>query len=84
MTVGIGIKCSDGIVIACDSLATYSWGVPVLRYTNKVDILKHDKLENEIAVISAGMTTYFDKFRDRACRRMIEKHRSGVGPNSTL
>lgn len=73
MTVGIGIKCSDGIVIACDSLATYSRGVPVLRYTNKVDILKHDKLENDVAVISAGMTTYFDKFRDRACRHAIDE-----------
>jgi 20S proteasome alpha/beta subunit len=73
MTVGIGIKCSDGIVIACDSLATYSRGVPVLRYTNKVDILKHNNLENEVAVISAGMTTYFDKFRDRACRRAIDE-----------
>ena len=39
MTVGIGIKCSDGIVIACDSLATYSRDVPILRYTNKVDIM---------------------------------------------
>jgi len=73
VTVGIGIKCSDGVVIACDSLATYSRGVPVLRYTNKVDILKHDKLENDIAVISAGMTTYFDKFRDRACRHAINE-----------
>lgn len=73
MTVGIGIKCSDGIVIACDSLATYSRGVPVLRYTNKVSILKHDKLENEIAVISAGMTTYFHKFRDRVCRTVIDE-----------
>lgn len=72
MTVGIGIKCSDGIVLACDSLTTFRRGVPVLRYSNKVDVLRHDRLENEVAVISAGMTTYFDKFRDRACRRMIE------------
>lgn len=72
MTVGIGIRCSDGIVLACDSLATFSRGVPVLRYDNKVNMFRHDKLENEVAVISAGMTTYFDKFRDRACRRAIE------------
>lgn len=72
MTVGIGIVCSDGIVLACDSLTTFRRGVPVLRYNNKVDIFEHDKLENDIAVISAGMTTYFDKFRDRACRESIE------------
>ncbi|MBA7692348.1 hypothetical protein ES703_100915 [subsurface metagenome] len=47
--------------------------MPVLRYSNKVDVLRHDKLENEVTVISAGMTTYFDKFRDRACRRTIEE-----------
>lgn len=36
MTVGIGINCSDGIVLACDSLTTFGRGVPVLRYANKV------------------------------------------------
>lgn len=71
MTVGIGIKCSDGIVLACDSLTTFGRGVPVLRYNNKVNILTHDKLENEVAVICAGLTAYFDKFRDRACRTGI-------------
>lgn len=72
MTVGIGIKCSSGIVLACDSLTTFGRGVPVLRYNNKVDVFRHDKLENDVAVISAGMTTYFDKFRDRACRQVIK------------
>jgi 20S proteasome alpha/beta subunit len=72
MTVGIGIKCSDGIILACDSLTTFSRGVPVKRYTNKVHLIEHPKLEAPIAIIAAGITTYWDKFRDRACRQVIE------------
>lgn len=72
MTVGIGIKCSDGIVLACDSLETLGRGVPVKRYSNKVQILRHDKLKNPVAIVSAGMTAYFDKFWYRARRTAIE------------
>lgn len=72
MTVGIGIKCSDGIVLACDSLATMSRGVPVMRYDNKIQIIEHDKLEFPIIATSAGMTTFSDKFRERAQRQAIE------------
>ena len=71
MTVGISIKCSDGMVLACDSLTTFGRGVPVLRNNNKVEVFAHDKLEDQIAMIYAGMTAYFDKFRDRACRSAI-------------
>jgi len=71
MTVGIGISCVDGIVLACDSLSTFGRGVPVLRYSNKVHVLQHDALENPVAVLHAGVTTFFDKFRDRALRTQI-------------
>ena len=79
MTVGIGIKCSDGIVLACDSLTTFSRGVPVKKYSNKVHVLEHKKLEKPIAIIAAGITAYFDKFRDRACRQGIETASQSVG-----
>ncbi len=84
MTVGVGIRCSNGIVLACDSLTTFGRGVPVLRYSNKVHILKHDKLENEVAIIAAGMTAYFDKFRDRACRTMIGAAHDIIKPQRKL
>jgi len=38
--IGIGIKCSDGMVLACDSLTTFSRRVPVRRYSDKVHILE--------------------------------------------
>lgn len=72
MTVGIGIKCTDGMVLACDSMATFGRGVPILRYTNKVHILSHKQLQNPIGIIGAGMVTYFHKFRDRALRGAID------------
>jgi len=52
-------------------LTTFGRGVPVLRYTNKVHVLQHDKLENPVAIIAAGTSTYFDKFQHRACQRGI-------------
>ena len=37
MTIAIGIKCSNGIVVACDSQSEYERGVDVKRLTeNKV------------------------------------------------
>lgn len=72
MTVGIDIKCSDGIVLACDSLTTFGRGVPVLRYNNKVHTLEHENLKSQVAIISAGMTAYFNKFWYRACRTGIK------------
>lgn len=44
----------------------------MLRYTNKVHMLKNDGLEHPVAVIAAGITTYYNKFADRACRGAIE------------
>jgi len=72
MTVGIGINCKDGMIVACDSLATFGRGVPILRYTNKAYIIEHEKLENPVAVVGAGMTTFIHKFRDRAMRIGID------------
>ena len=66
MTVGVGIKCTDGIVLACDSMATFGRGVPILRYTNKVRVLDHAKLIGPVALLGAGLTTYVDKFLHRA------------------
>jgi len=68
MTVGITILCKDGIVLAADSLATFSRGAPVARYTNKVYELKHGDLLHPVAIVGAGMTAFIDKFVDRAKR----------------
>ena len=71
MTVGVAILCSDGIVIASDSLATFSRGAPVARNTNKVHIIRHDDLLHPVALVGAGMSAFIDKFIDRAKREGI-------------
>src|SRR5437016_3473786 len=73
MTVGVCISCSDGIVLACDSLTTFGRGVPVLKYSNKVHVLEHEGLAFPVAIEAAGVTTFFDKFRDRALRTAIDQ-----------
>jgi len=73
VTVGLCIKCSDGIVLACDSLTTFGRGVPVLKYSNKVHVLEHPKLRTAVAIEAAGATTFFHKFCDRALRNSIEE-----------
>lgn len=72
MTVGVVIKCDDGIVLACDSMATFSRGVPVTRYTNKVFVIDHEVLNSPIAIVGAGMTAFVDKFIDRSNRLLAE------------
>jgi len=72
MTVGVALCCKDGIVLASDSLATFSRGAPVARFTNKVYIIKHSDLLHPIAVAGAGMTAFIDKFVDRVTRTGIE------------
>jgi 20S proteasome alpha/beta subunit len=72
MTVCVAVKCKDGLIVASDSLATFGRGVPVLRYANKVDVLKHDGLENPVAVAAAGTIAFYDKFKRRALRTGIE------------
>jgi len=52
-------------------MATFSRGVPVVRYTNKISVVEHDELEHQIAMTGAGVTTYVDKFISRAKRETI-------------
>jgi hypothetical protein len=61
--------------MASDSLATFGRGVPVLRYANKVDVLKHEGLDNPVAVAAAGTIAFYDKFKRRALRTGIEAAR---------
>lgn len=71
MTVGVVILCNDGIVIASDSLATFSRGAPVARNTNKVHIIEHENLLHPVALVGAGMSAFIDKFIDRSKREGI-------------
>lgn len=77
MTVGIAVRCSDGIVLASDSLTTFSRGAPVARHTNKVYKIEHPKLQHPVGLIGAGMSTFIDKFIDRAKREGIEQAAKG-------
>ena len=71
MTVGVVVRCKDGVVLGTDSLATFSRGVPVARYTNKVYVIEHPDLHHPVGLIGAGMSTFIDKFVDRAKREGI-------------
>ena len=71
MTVGVVIHCKDGIVIASDSLATFSRGAPVARNTNKLHIIRHDDLLHPIALVGAGTSAFIYKFIDRVTREGI-------------
>jgi len=73
MTVGIAIKCSDGLVVASDSKATFGRGVPVSKSVSKIHEIKHDGLEFPVVVMGAGMTAFVDKFLDRIRRDAISK-----------
>jgi 20S proteasome alpha/beta subunit len=78
MTVGVALCCKDGIVLASDSLSTFSRGAPVARFTNKVYIIEHKDLLYPIAVAGAGMTAFIDKFVDRVRRTGIETGQRAV------
>jgi len=78
MTVGVALCCKDGIVLASDSLATFTRGAPVARFTNKVSIINHKDLQYPIAVAGAGMTAFIDKFVDRVRRTGIETGQRAV------
>src|SRR5690242_10831131 len=73
MTVGIAIKCSDGLVIASDSKATFGRGVPVSKSVAKIHEIRHDGLEFPVIIMGAGMTAFVDKFLDRTRRDAISK-----------
>jgi len=68
MTVALAVKCSDGIVLACDSLATFARGVPVAKYGNKAHTIDHELLLQPVAVAGAGTMAFIDKFVDRSER----------------
>jgi len=78
MTVGVVLCCKDGIVLASDSLATFSRGVPVARFTNKVYTIEHKELLHPVAIGGAGMTAFIDKFADRVRRTSIESAQKAV------
>jgi len=71
VTIGVVVRCKDGMVLGADSLATFTRGAPVARYTNKVYVIDHDKLHYPVGLIGAGMTAFIDKFVDRAKREGI-------------
>ena len=57
MTVVIGIKCNNGIVIACDSQVEFNRGVAVKRLNaNKIY-----KLNENLAVAGAGTVLFIEK-----------------------
>lgn len=79
MTVGLAIRCSDGVVVATDSLATMGRGVPVARYTNKVHIIEHDALASPVALVGAGMTAFVNKLLERS-EKALDDHSSSGEP----
>lgn len=72
MTVGVVIKCSEGIVLACDSLSTFGRGVSVSKYHKKIHVLERKELAFPVAIIGAGSTAYVDKFLYRMNRGGLE------------
>jgi 20S proteasome alpha/beta subunit len=71
VTVGLAIKCVDGLIVASDSRATFGRGVPVSKSVAKIHEIEHDDLENPVVVLGAGATAFVDKFLDRIRRTGI-------------
>jgi 20S proteasome alpha/beta subunit len=71
MTVGIAIKCVDGLIVASDSLSTFGRGAPVSKSVAKIHSIEHVDLENPVVVLGAGGTAFVDKFLDRIRRNGI-------------
>ena len=84
MTVGVVVRCKDGMVLGTDSLATFSRGAPVARYTNKVYVIEHEDLLHPVGLIGAGMTAFIDKFVDRAKREGISVAAAAKEKNKKL
>ncbi|GEM_PF-1291966 len=79
MTVGVVIQCKDGVVMASDSLTTFTRGVPVTRNTNKLHVIQHGDLLHPIALVGAGMSAFIDKFVDRVKREGIARAAEVLG-----
>jgi hypothetical protein len=54
MTVGVVIKCAEGIVLSCDSLSTFGRGVSVSKYAKKIHVLDREELAFPVAIVGAG------------------------------
>ena len=79
MTVGVAIKCNEGVVLACDSLATFGRGVSVSKYQKKIHIIDREELFLPVAIIGAGTGAYVDKFLYRLNRGGIGAARERYG-----
>lgn len=79
MTVGVAIKCSEGIVLACDSLSTFGRGVSVSKYHKKITIIDREELAYPVAILGSGSTAYVDKFLYRLNRGGLENARMRYG-----
>jgi 20S proteasome alpha/beta subunit len=79
MTVGIAIKCADGLVVASDSLAIFGRGVPISKLVAKIHKIEDEGLEYPVIVLGAGATAFVDKFLDRVRRDAISQARKELG-----
>lgn len=60
MTIAIGIRCEDGVILACDSQAEFGRGVAVKRLNaNKIY-----KVNKTSAIVGAGITSHIEKAVD--------------------
>lgn len=71
MTLGIGIRCKDGIVIASDSQVEFGRGVSVKR----VNANKIYKINDRLAVVGAGKMAAIEKAIDTISESIKDKER---------
>ena len=62
MTVGVVIKCNEGIVLACDSLATFGRGVSISKYQKKIHTLDREEFVLPVSLIGAGAALSINSF----------------------
>jgi len=71
MTLGIGIKCKDGVVIASDSQVEFGRGVSIKRLNaNKIY-----KINDRLAVVGSGKMASIDKAIDTISKSIKERER---------
>jgi 20S proteasome alpha/beta subunit len=69
MTIGLAIKCQNGIVLASDSLASAG---NTSKYAQKIHVINHECLLAPVIIVGAGSSAFIDKFIDRCQRGRIE------------
>ena len=79
MTVGVVIKCNEGIVLACDSLATFGRGVSISKYQKKIHTLDREEFVLPVSLIGAGAGAFVDKFLYRMNRGGLAAARERYG-----